>query len=80
MRGTRHVLDLALSSTLKRAPRFVFTSSVSVAGLGTPGRTCSEEYIAQPSTAAGFGYGESKYVAEKVRLRHWLAGKPISNI
>ncbi|KAF8610848.1 acetyl-CoA synthetase-like protein [Ceratobasidium sp. AG-I] len=66
VRGTRYLLDLALGSTSKRAPRFVFTSSVSVAGLGAPGRTYSEDYIAQPSIAAGFGYGESKYVAEKL--------------
>jgi thioester reductase-like protein len=62
------LVDLALSSTWKRAPRLVFTSSISVAGLGLPGRSLDEDYITQSSIAPGFGYGESKYVAERVRI------------
>ncbi|KAG8748024.1 hypothetical protein FRC10_009776 [Ceratobasidium sp. 414] len=60
--GTRNLLDLAS----KRAPRFIFTSSVSSVGLGLPGQVYPEEYIRDPSAPAGFGYGESKHVAEKL--------------
>ncbi|CAE6425821.1 unnamed protein product [Rhizoctonia solani] len=66
VQGTRHLVDLALSSTWKRAPRFIFTSSISVAGLGVPGRSLDEDYITRSTIAPGFGYGESKYVAERV--------------
>lgn len=62
IRGTRNLLDLAS----KHAPRFMFTSSISSLGLGLPGRTCSEEYIKDSAERGEFGYGESKYVAEKI--------------
>ncbi|KAG8720020.1 hypothetical protein FRC08_001379 [Ceratobasidium sp. 394] len=60
--GTRNLLDLAS----KRAPRFVFTSSMSSVGLGLPGQVYPEEYTKDPSAPTGFGYGESKHVAEKL--------------
>ncbi|KAH7340351.1 hypothetical protein B0J17DRAFT_315649 [Rhizoctonia solani] len=74
VRGTRHLVDLALSSTCKRAPRLIFTSSISVAGLGLPGRSLDEEYIKRSTIAPGFGYGESKYVAERVLEAANVAG------
>ncbi|CAE6460182.1 unnamed protein product [Rhizoctonia solani] len=74
VRGTRHLVDLALNSTWKRAPRLVFTSSISVAGLGLPGRSLDEEYIKRSTIAPGFGYGESKYVAERVLEAAKFAG------
>ncbi|CAE6433215.1 unnamed protein product [Rhizoctonia solani] len=74
VQGTRNLVDLALSSTWKRAPRLVFTSSISVAGLGLPGRSLEEDYITRSSIAPGFGYGESKYVAERVLEAAKMAG------
>ncbi|KAG8763161.1 hypothetical protein FRC11_005892 [Ceratobasidium sp. 423] len=74
VQGTRHLVDLALSSIWKRAPRLIFTSSISVAGLGLPGRSLDEEYITRSTIAPGFGYGESKYVAERVLEAARIAG------
>ncbi|CAE6355575.1 unnamed protein product [Rhizoctonia solani] len=74
VQGTRHLVDLALSSTWKRAPRLIFTSSISVAGLGVPGRLLDEAYITRSTIAPGFGYGESKYVAERVLEAAKFAG------
>ncbi|QRW00271.1 calcium transporting ATPase [Ceratobasidium sp. AG-Ba] len=62
IRGTRNLLDLAS----KHGPRFVFTSSISSLGLGLPGRVYSEQYTKNLDHSTEFGYGESKYVAEKV--------------
>ncbi|KDN49451.1 hypothetical protein RSAG8_02153, partial [Rhizoctonia solani AG-8 WAC10335] len=74
VQGTRHLVDLALNSTRKRAPRLIFTSSISVAGLGVPGRSLDEDYITRSIIAPGFGYGESKYVAERVLEAAKIAG------
>ncbi|CAE6515468.1 unnamed protein product [Rhizoctonia solani] len=74
VQGTRHLVDLALSSSWKRAPRLIFTSSISVAGLGLPGRSLDEEHITRSTIAPGFGYGESKYVAERVLEAARIAG------
>ncbi|KAF8682432.1 Sarcoplasmic/endoplasmic reticulum calcium ATPase 3 [Rhizoctonia solani] len=74
VQGTRYLVDLALNSTWKRAPRLVFTSSISVAGLGLPGRSLGEEYLTSSSISLGFGYGESKYVAERVLEAAKMAG------
>ncbi|KAG9118738.1 hypothetical protein FRC07_006609, partial [Ceratobasidium sp. 392] len=68
--GTRNLLELAS----KRAPRFVFTSSMSSVGLGRPGQVYPEEHINDPSVSAGFGYGESKHIAEKLLGAARLAG------
>ncbi|KJA27591.1 hypothetical protein HYPSUDRAFT_212216 [Hypholoma sublateritium FD-334 SS-4] len=63
VRGTYHLLTLARAA----GSRFVFTSSVSIAQAwdGSGGRY-PEEIVLDAKYAVGLGYGESKYVAERV--------------
>ncbi|KAJ7466248.1 putative aminoadipate reductase [Mycena galericulata] len=62
--GTRHLVDLALSSP--QAPTFLFTSSIASAQLWDPGRgPCPETLLSDGLVALG-GYGQSKYVAEQI--------------
>lgn len=62
--GAQNLIDLAFNSTFR--PRFLFTSSISAAGIGAPGTSLPEEHIRLEDVATGFGYGESKFVTEKV--------------
>ncbi|KAH7318806.1 hypothetical protein B0J17DRAFT_724242 [Rhizoctonia solani] len=65
--GTRHLLDLAFSSTASTGlPRFVFTSSITVAGFTSPGRRLKEVPVALEEAATSIGYGQSKLVSEKL--------------
>ncbi|KAJ7626109.1 putative aminoadipate reductase [Roridomyces roridus] len=69
VRGTRNLIDLARSCTSHDTkPRFLFTSSISSAGGGDPtrGGPVPEEILMDASVAVGSGYGESKYVAERI--------------
>ncbi|KAJ7689673.1 acetyl-CoA synthetase-like protein [Mycena rosella] len=62
--GTRHLIDLALSSA--HSPRFLFTSSVSSAQLWDYTRgPCPEDVLSETSLAMT-GYGQSKYVIEQI--------------
>ncbi|KAJ7075175.1 putative aminoadipate reductase [Mycena belliarum] len=62
--GTRHLIDLALSS--EQDPKFIFTSSIASAQLWDPSRgPCPESLLNSASAALG-GYGQSKYVAEQI--------------
>ncbi|KXN82193.1 Polyketide synthase HetM [Leucoagaricus sp. SymC.cos] len=63
--GTRRLLDLSLQSTVSNGPKFVFVSSISVFSNIEPGQEAPETSVS-PSLAAGFGYGESKWVAEAI--------------
>ncbi|KAK0497789.1 hypothetical protein EDD18DRAFT_1159316 [Armillaria luteobubalina] len=65
VRGTRRLIDFALSCRV--APRFVFTSSAGVFR-NTNGfdYIAAEEPLADPTVSAGWGYGESKWVAEYI--------------
>ncbi|TFK50327.1 acetyl-CoA synthetase-like protein [Heliocybe sulcata] len=65
VRGTRNLIDLALSSPHASPPRFLFISSLSVYRNWTEGMA-PEKAIVNPQTAVGSGYSESKWVAEKV--------------
>lgn len=67
IQGTRHLIDLALSSPKASSIRFIFTSSVGTL-FNWPDRALAapEEPITDPRISVGTGYGESKYVAEKV--------------
>ncbi|KAF8311712.1 acetyl-CoA synthetase-like protein [Clavulina sp. PMI_390] len=69
IRGTRNLVALALSSTNAASLRFIFTSSVSVLQ-NWPNTSALEEPIKNPTVSVGTGYGESKYVAEKI-LEHF---------
>jgi hypothetical protein len=65
IRATHHLIDLAHSSP--RTPRFMFASSIASAQGWDNSRPCPEDVLNDPSVAVG-GYGQSKYVAEQVRL------------
>ncbi|QRV80473.1 acetyl-CoA synthetase-like protein [Ceratobasidium sp. AG-Ba] len=62
--GAENLINLAFDSV--QHPRLVFTSSISAAGVGAIGLSLPEEYIQFESVATGFGYGESKFVTEKM--------------
>ncbi|KAF8751588.1 Male sterility protein [Rhizoctonia solani] len=65
--GARNLLDLAFQSTAPTGlPRFIFTSSVSVAGFAVPGRWLSEISVTPEMASTSIGYGQSKLVAEKL--------------
>jgi nucleoside-diphosphate-sugar epimerase len=69
VRGTRHLLDLALSSPHARAVRVLFTSSIGVTQSWPRERGLfPEEPQADASWCLGTGYGEGKYVGEQVRV------------
>ncbi|KAF8601148.1 acetyl-CoA synthetase-like protein [Ceratobasidium sp. AG-I] len=63
IQGTRNLLDMALNSSIH--PRFLFISSVSVAGFGKAVQL-REEYLGTENALGGIGYGQSKLVAEKL--------------
>ncbi|KAF5392669.1 hypothetical protein D9757_000930 [Collybiopsis confluens] len=68
VRGTRNLIDLARSSRHASTLPFLFTSSIGAAqswdskSLGP----YPEKVVLDPRYAVGFGYGESKYVSERI--------------
>ncbi|KAJ7153064.1 putative aminoadipate reductase [Mycena crocata] len=70
--GTRHLVDLALSSP--RAPKFVFTSSIASAISWDPLRgPCPEEVLTEKIIIGNpTGYGQSKFVAEQIIAKSGL--------
>ena len=67
IRGTRNLIDLARGARHAHALRFLFASSISSAFSWE--RTCGpcpEALLEDPKHAVGTGYGESKYVVERV--------------
>ncbi|KAF8320371.1 acetyl-CoA synthetase-like protein [Clavulina sp. PMI_390] len=65
IKGTRNLIDLALSSPNASSLRFVFTSSIGVFPSWTDvSHLAPEEPINDPQTSVGIGYGESKYILE----------------
>ncbi|QRV95029.1 L-aminoadipate-semialdehyde dehydrogenase [Ceratobasidium sp. AG-Ba] len=62
--GAKNLIDLASDSVHR--PRFIFTSSISVAGVGKIGGGLPEGYISLDQSTKRIGYGESKLVAEKM--------------
>ncbi|KAJ7784191.1 hypothetical protein B0H16DRAFT_1491669 [Mycena metata] len=68
--GTRHLIDLALSSP--HPPLFLFTSSIATAQAWDPRcGPCPETILGDTRLAVG-GYGQSKYVAEQILARSGL--------
>ena len=68
IKATRNLVDLALDSYNSGSLRFVFTSSVGSAQSWERARgPFPEEVQFDPSWAVGSGYGEAKYVCERVR-------------
>lgn len=63
--GAANLLNLALSSPRSTKPTFFFSSSVGTRQ-GRPDPVVSEEFPDSPTTAGGMGYGQSKWVVEKL--------------
>ncbi|KAG8684994.1 hypothetical protein FRC09_015020 [Ceratobasidium sp. 395] len=67
IKSVRNLLDFAFGSTSPTGPpRFVFTSSFSAAGFGKPGHHLMEGYLTPEDAATAIGYGQSKFVTEKL--------------
>lgn len=67
IRGTRHLVDLVLSGPNALTAQLLFTSSVTSAQSWDRSRgPFPEEVLTDASVAMGGGYGEGKYVAERV--------------
>ncbi|XP_006463297.1 hypothetical protein AGABI2DRAFT_120116 [Agaricus bisporus var. bisporus H97] len=77
--GTRHLLDLAIGSSVCNGPKFVFISSISVFKNALSDRMAPESPV-PASSAAGFGYAEGKWVAESVCQRISEATGLVSSI
>ncbi|OAX33021.1 acetyl-CoA synthetase-like protein, partial [Rhizopogon vinicolor AM-OR11-026] len=73
VRGTRNLIDLALSSPHHPKPRFMFTSSVSSAQSWDRAKgPFPEEVQYDAGVAVGLGYGASKYVSERILVNSKL--------
>ncbi|KAF7341014.1 Acetyl-CoA synthetase-like protein [Mycena sanguinolenta] len=67
VKGTRNLIDLARQSPTASGVRFLFTSSISSAQNWDQERgPFPEELQLDASVAIGNGYGESKYVSERI--------------
>ncbi|EJD42004.1 acetyl-CoA synthetase-like protein [Auricularia subglabra TFB-10046 SS5] len=69
VRGARHLVDLALKSTRRTPPHFIFISSISVsrnvsANLST--HQVPEAAILDAGDIIGLGYAESKWIVERM--------------
>ncbi|KIM56982.1 hypothetical protein SCLCIDRAFT_1219816 [Scleroderma citrinum Foug A] len=74
VRGTRHLIDLALASKKIAKPRFMFTSSITSAqAWDRDGGPIPEEVRSDASLAVGGGYGSAKHVCEKIIAKSGLA-------
>ncbi|KAG5652630.1 putative secondary metabolism biosynthetic enzyme [Sphagnurus paluster] len=73
IQGTRHLLDLIRSGSNASSTRFIFTSSISsTQSWDTSRGSVPEEILLDASTAIGGGYGEAKYVADRVLAKSGL--------
>jgi thioester reductase-like protein len=67
VKGTRNLIDLALQSPNESGVRFLFTSSIASAqGWDPKLGAFPDELQLDANVAVGNGYGESKYVSERV--------------
>jgi len=67
IRGARHLIDLALKSARHIKPQFLFTSSIGTVGNWNDARPVPEEPL-DATIALGTGYGESKWVVDKLMI------------
>ncbi|KAG6827401.1 putative NRPS-like protein biosynthetic cluster [Tricholoma furcatifolium] len=73
IQGTRHLIDLLKSGPRPMDSRFLFTSSVASAqSWPKTNGPYPEEVLNDASFAVGNGYGESKYVAERILVKSGL--------
>ncbi|KAJ4469195.1 putative aminoadipate reductase [Lentinula aciculospora] len=74
VRGMRNLIDLARASAYASSLRFLFTSSIGSAqswdskSMGP----YPEEVVLDPKYAVGGGYGESKYISERILAKSGL--------
>ncbi|TFK37310.1 hypothetical protein BDQ12DRAFT_713657 [Crucibulum laeve] len=64
--GVRHLVNLALSSTQPIAPRLIFLSSIGVVSEYKVSSAVPEQAFEDPSVVGPQGYGEAKYVGERI--------------
>ncbi|KAF9459280.1 hypothetical protein BDZ94DRAFT_1284465 [Collybia nuda] len=62
--GVRHLIDLAMSSQMPHLPQFTFLSSIG-AVINAPSPILERSFD-DPTVASDQGYGEGKYVAERI--------------
>ncbi|KAF8215632.1 putative nonribosomal peptide synthetase [Mycena galopus ATCC 62051] len=75
VKGTRNLIDLARQSPNESGVRFLFTSSIASAqGWDQSLGPFPEEVQYDASVAVGNGYGESKYVSERILAASGLEG------
>jgi Male sterility protein len=72
--GVRHLIDLALSSPQAQTPRLTFLSSIAAIGAYRGETLVPEEPIDDPSIALDQGYGQGKYVSERLLVGAVQAG------
>ncbi|KAJ3732692.1 male sterility protein-domain-containing protein [Lentinula guzmanii] len=73
IKGTRALIDLARSSSRRNAIRFLFTSSITMTQNWDESQgPYPETLVMDAMTAVGGGYGESKYVAERILAKSGL--------
>ncbi|KZP33250.1 putative nonribosomal peptide synthetase [Athelia psychrophila] len=73
IRGTRNLIDLAAQSRNAATLRFLFTSSIATSqGWDHAKGDFPEEVKSDVSTALGGGYGEAKYVCDRILERSGL--------
>ncbi|KAG5649393.1 hypothetical protein H0H81_004129, partial [Sphagnurus paluster] len=73
IQGTRHLLDLIRSGSNASSTRFIFISSIaSTQSWDTSHGPVPEEILLDASTAIGGGYGEAKYVADRILAKSGL--------
>lgn len=69
VRATRNLIDLARATAAGASTKFLFTSSVASALSWDRSKgSYPEEIISDAKYAVGNGYGEAKYVAERVSI------------
>lgn len=68
VKGARHLVDLALSTSGPSPPQFIFTSTIGTLSNWCEPRAVPEEVIEDPAVALGNGYGQSKWVTERILL------------
>ncbi|KAJ4414053.1 putative NRPS-like protein biosynthetic cluster [Gnomoniopsis sp. IMI 355080] len=69
--GAVNLVNLAQSSKRQVKPTVFFSSSVSTVqgGKSFEAKICPEDFMSEPGTAAGMGYGRSKWCVEKILER-----------
>ncbi|KAF9223056.1 putative nonribosomal peptide synthetase [Gyrodon lividus] len=73
VKATRNLVDLGIDSVHRNRLRFVFTSSIgSAQSWNREKGLFPEEVQPDPSAAIGAGYGESKYVCERIIVQSGL--------